>query len=162
MQYNTSSVMRNAWALAREIAAVSPGTKARDWLGYALRDAWKHEKTDHIIAKDLPIVVYHYGERDGGSPIGVFVSSSHEEGSGTFWLGNRGKGTGGQDDLDPNEYGTSWEDGVDFSVSEAMSILSGAGALGDGVVWIASISRPVYIDLYNDFIMRGGDVNDLL
>lgn len=154
--------MRNAWALAREIAAVSPGTKARDWLGYALRDAWKHEKTDHIIAKNLPIVVYHYGERDGGSPIGVFVSSSHEEGSGTFWLGNRGKGTGGQDDLDPNEYGTSWEDGVDFSVSEAMAILSGAGALGDGVVWIASISRPVYIDLYNDFIMRGGDVNDLL
>ena len=44
MQYNTSSVMRNAWALAREIAAVSPGTKARDWLGYALKDAWKHEK----------------------------------------------------------------------------------------------------------------------
>lgn len=162
MQYNTSSVMRNAWALAREIAAVSPGTKARDWLGYALKDAWKHEKTDHIIAKDLPIVVYHYGERDGGSPIGVFVSSSHEAGSGTFWLANRGKGSGGQDDLDPNEYGTSWEDGVDFSVSEAMAILSGAGALGDGVIWIASISRPVYIDLYNDFIMRGGDVNDLL
>lgn len=162
MQYDISSVMRRAWAFAREIAAVSPGTKARDWLGYALKDAWKHEKTDHIIAKNLPIVVYHYGERDGGSPIGVFVSSSHEGGSGTFWLENRGKGTGGPDDLDPNEYGGSWDDSGDFSISEAMTILSSAGALGDGVMWIASISRPVYIDLYNDFIMHGGNVNDLL
>lgn len=162
MQYNTSSVMLNAWALAREIAAVSPGTKARDWLGYALKDAWKHEKTDRIIAKNLPIVVYHYGERDGGSPIGVFVSSSHEAGSSTFWLDNRGKGSGGPDDLDPNEYGTSWDDSGDFSISEAMTILSNAGVLGDRVVWIASISRPVYIDLYNNFIMHGGDVNDLL
>lgn len=162
IKYNTSNVMRNAWAFAREIAKVSPGTSARDWLGYALKDAWKLEKIDNIIARDLPLVQYHYGDRDGGSPIAVFVSSSHESGSGTFWLGNRGKGAGGPDDLDPNEYGTSWEDAGDFSISEAMTILSNAVALGDGVIWVASISKPVHADLYNDFIMRGGNVNDLL
>ena len=69
---------------------------------------------------------------------------------------------GDPDDLDPNEYGESWDDSADFSIAEAMTILSNAGALGDGVVWINSISKPVYIDLYNDFIMHGGDVNDLL
>lgn len=162
MKYNTSNVMRRAWAFAREIAKASPGTSARDWLGYALKDAWKQEKADNIIAKSLPIVVYHYGERDGGSPIGVFVSSSHEGGSGTFWLENRGKGTGGPDDLDPNEYGESWDDSADFSISEVMTILSNAGALGPGVVWVDLISKPVHADLYNDFIMRGGDVGDLL
>ena len=162
IQYNTSNIMRRAWAFAREIARVSPGTKARDWLGYALKDAWKQEKIDNIVAKNLPIVVYHYGERAGGIPIGVFVSSSHDAGSGTFWLENRGKGRGGPDDLDPNEYGESWEDAGDFSISEAMTILSNAGALGAGVVWVASISKPVYADLYNDFIMRGGNVTDLL
>lgn len=162
MQYNTSSVMRNAWAFAREIAAVSPGTSARDWLGYALKDAWKHEKTDHIIAKNMPIVLYHYGERDGGSPMGVFVSSSHEEGSGTFWLENRGKGLGDPDDLDPNEYDGEWDDAGDFSISEVMTILSNAGALGDGVVWIASIEKPVYEENYNNFILSGGNIDDLL
>ena len=160
MNYNTSEIMKNAWAFAREIAAVSPGTKARDWLSYALKNTWKQAKK--IIADDLPIILYQYGERDGGDPISIFVSSSHDGGSGTFWLENRGKGGGGPDDLDPNEYDGDWEDAADFSVSETMTILSTAGALGDGVVWINSIGKPVYEENYNNFILSGGNIEDLL
>ena len=160
MNYNTSEIMKNAWAFAREIAAVSPGTKARDWLSYALKNTWKQAKK--IIADDLPIILYQYGERDGGDPISIFVSSSHDGGSGTFWLENRGKGGGGPDDLDPNEYDGDWDDSADFSIAETMTILSNAGALGDGVVWINSIGKPVYEENYNNFILSGGNIDDLL
>lgn len=160
MNYNTSEIMKNAWTFAREIAAVSPGTKARDWLGYALKETWKRAKK--IIADDLPIIPYKYGEKDGGDPISIFVSSSHEGGSGTFWLENRGKGGGGQDDLDPNEYDYDWESAGDYTIDEAMTILSNSGALGDGVVWISSIGKPVYEENYNNFILSGGNIEDLL
>lgn len=160
MNYDTSEIMRNAWAAAREIAAVSPGTKARDWLGYTLKETWKQAKK--IIADDLPIIPYKYGEKDGGDPISIFVSSSHESGSGTFWLENRGKGQGGQDDLDPNEYNGDWDDSTDYTIDETMMILSNAGALGDGVVWISSIERPVYEKNYNRFILSGGNIDDLM
>lgn len=160
MNYNTSEIMRKAWAFAREIAEVSPGTKARDWLGYALKETWKQAKK--IIADDLPIIPYKYGEKDGGDPISIFVSSSHEGGSGTFWLENRGKGGGDRDDLDPNEYMYDWESAGDYTIDEAMTILSNAGALGDGVVWISSIGKPVYEENYNNFILSGGNIDDLL
>ena len=160
MNYNTSEIMRSAWAFAREIAAVSPGTQARDWLGYALKESWEQAKK--ILADNLPIVPYKYGEKDGGDPISVFVSSSHEGGSGTFWLENRGKGSGGPDDLDPNEYSDGWDDSADYTIDEVMTILSNSGALGDGVVWISSIGKPVYEKNYNNFILSGGNIDDLL
>lgn len=160
MNYNTSEIMRKAWAFAREIASVSPGTKPRDWLGYALKEEWKLSKK--IIADNLPIIQYQYGEEDGGDPISIFVSSTHESGSGTFWLENRGKGGAGPDDLDPNEYAWDWESAGDFTIDEAMTILSNSGALGDGVVWISSIGKPVYEKNYNNFILSGGNIEDLL
>lgn len=160
MNYNTSEIMRNAWAFAREIANVSPGTKPRDWLGYSLKYVWKQSKK--IIADNLPIIQYQYGETDGGDPISIFVSSTHEGGSGTFWLENRGKGGGGQDDLDPNEYEGDWEDASDYTIDEAMTALSNSGALGDGVVWISSIGKPVYEKNYNNFILSGGNIDDLM
>lgn len=160
MNYSTSEIMKNAWSFAREMAAANPGTKPRDWLGYALKETWKRAKK--IIADDLPIIPYKYGEKDGGDPISIFVSSTHEGGSGTFWLENRGKGGGGQDDLDPNEYDGDWEDASDYTIDEAMKALSESGELGDGVVWISSIGKPVYEKNYNNFILSGGNVNDLI
>lgn len=163
-RFNTSNIMKNAWAFAREMAKLSPGTTPRDWVGYGMKTIWKDAKMspDAIVAKNLPIVTYQYGEKDGGDPISIFVSSSHDSGSGTFWLENRGKGGGGQDDLDPNEYNENWEDGSDYTISEAMQALSEAETLGDGVIWVDSISKPVYEDLYNNFILYGGNTDDLM
>ena len=160
MIYNTSEIMKSAWSFAREMAKLSPGTKPRDWLGYALKEEWEQAKK--TIADNLPIIPYKYGEKDGGDPISIFVSSSHEDGSGTFWLVNRGKGNGDEDDLDPNEYDGDWEDGGDYTIDEAMTALGNAGALGDGVVWISSIEKPVYEKNYNNFILSGGNIDDLL
>lgn len=162
-RFNTSNIMKNAWAFAREMAKLSPGTTARDWVGYGLKEIWKDAKMspDNIIAKNLPVITYTEGMGDGGDPISIFVSSTHDRGSGTFWLANRGKGTGGQNDLDPNEYNGDWEDGSDYTIEQAMKALSEAEALGDGVVWVDSISKPVYEKAYNDFILYGGDVDDL-
>lgn len=161
MLYNTSNVLKNAWKLARMIAKENAGVNPRDTLSYAMKEMWKQEKSPDIVATNLPIIFYHQGEQDGGSPIAVFVSNTHDDGSGTFWLENRGKGLAGQDDLDPNEYDGDWDDGTDYQITAAMQILSDAEALGPDVIWEPTIERPVYESKYNAFIMRGGNIYDL-
>lgn len=159
-----TNVMTRAWEIARafkkQLSNIQGMPKnTRDYLKVATKRAWGEEKLSAVILdpSEFPIVVYEQGMGNGGDPISIFVESTHTDsdgGSGTFWLVNRGKGRGGDDDLDPSVYLTDWDNGSDYSVDEAMTALAEANHFGDQYMYDNNTHRVVLKDKFYETSIR--------